>query len=230
MLNKDKRSLILSFALGDGCLHYIKNSSGVYGGLTIDHGMDQADYQSWKSSMLSTITGRKVNMRSGHNGKSVQVSFCMKRMRAWRKFCYPRNKKSLGKILKFIRHPEFALAVWLMDDGYVESSITKNKNYSAALRIFCCDSDENDFNEIKEWFLKSFGIETKVRLTKKRNVYYPFLKIGCADSLRVWEKIRPMVLQFRSMRYKFRYLEQIFQLRCSQRLPSEKLDDIVRST
>ena len=74
MFNKDKRSLILLLALGDGCLHYIKNNGTIYGGLTIDHGIDQADYQKWKAQMLSEITGRDVKVRTGHKGKSIQVS------------------------------------------------------------------------------------------------------------------------------------------------------------
>ncbi len=226
MFNKDKRSLALLLVLGDGCLHYIKNNGKIYGGLTIDHGIDQADYQSWKAKLLSEIFNRDVRMRTGHKGKSVQVSICMKRLRAWRKFTYPNNKKSIPRLLKFIRHPELALAVWLMDDGYIESSLHKLKNgsvvnYGAAIRIFSCDQNDQELLEIRKWLKDNFDIESKIRFQKKKNIKYPFIKINQSDSLKIWDKLRTFILQFKSMKYKFRYIEQIYQSKFLQPQPSK---------
>ncbi len=218
MLNKDKRSLILSLVLGDGCLHYIKNNGKLYGGLTIDHGLEQTDYQSWKAQLLTKLTGRDIKMRNGHRGKSIQISVCMKKFRAWRKFTYPGGLKDIGKILPFLRHPEFALAIWLMDDGYVEPSITKNVNYSASLRLFTCSETLPTQQLIISWLKTHFDVEAKIRFCNKNDTKrnYMFLKINCKDSLKIWSKIRPFVLQFKSMRYKFRHLEQIFLSRSVQ--------------
>lgn len=216
MLNKDKRSMLLAFVLGDGCLHYFHRGNKTYGGLTIDHGLEQADYMAWKAQMIGELTDRTVKVRTGHKGKSIQLNVCKKQLRAWRKFIYKDNKKSIRRILPFIRHPEFALAVWLMDDGYVESSITNNKNYSASLRIFSCDEDSEGLKAIQDWLLASFGISSKIRYQTTRGATYPFVKINCKESLLIWGKIREFVLQFKSMRYKFRYLEQIFQSRLAQ--------------
>lgn len=218
MINKDKRSLVLLLALGDGCLHYIKNNNSLYGGITIDHGIEQADYQSWKAKLLSEVFNKNVNMRNGHKGKSVQVSVCAKRLRAWRKFCYPNNKKSIPKILKFIRHPEMALAVWLMDDGYVEPSITNKTLYSASFRLFTCNQTEEQQKEIIEWFQKIFDVTPKVKtmFDKRTNKTYPFLKFTTKDSLKIWNIIREFALQFKSMQHKFRHIEQIFKSRCVQ--------------
>lgn len=221
MLNKDKRSMLLCLILGDGCLHTLKRGKKLYGSITIDHGIAQADYQAWKARLLSDIFQKNVKVRTGHKGKSVQVAVCEKRMRSWRKFTYPNGKKSLPKVLKFITHPELALAVWLMDDGYVESSITNGINYSAALRIFTCDQNEQEQIEIMKWLKDNFDIESKVRFTKKGDKRYPFIKINTSDSLKIWSKIREFVLQFKSMQYKFRYLEQIYQSRISQRTPDK---------
>jgi hypothetical protein len=55
MLNKDKRSFVLSLILGDGCLHYIRSNGRLYGGITINHGNQQADYNAWKAKLLSNI-------------------------------------------------------------------------------------------------------------------------------------------------------------------------------
>lgn len=216
--------------LGDGCLHYIKNNGNVYGGLTIDHGLEQSDYQSWKAKLLSDMFDRDVKMRTGHKGKSVQVSLCTKRFRAWRKFCYPSNKKDIAKILPFINNPEFAIAIWLMDDGYVEASLNPKypTHLSAGFRLFTCDQSEETQTYIINWFKDKFNVECKVRQSFKRstNKHYPFLKFKQQDSLVIWEKIREFVLQFKSMRHKFRYIEQVYQNKIIQRIPA-KAEDIV---
>lgn len=223
MLNKDKRSMILCLVLGDGCLHSLTKNGKLYGAITIDHGIEQADYQAWKAKLLSDIFQKDVKLRTGHKGKSVQVSVAKKQLRAWRKFTYPNGKKSLPKILKFIRHPELAIALWLMDDGYVEPSITNGINYSAAFRIFTCDQTDQQQVEIMNWLKVNFDVESKVRFTKKGNKRYPFIKINCKDSLKIWDKIRDFVLQFKSMKYKFRYIEQIYQSRIVQRIPDNNV-------
>lgn len=221
MLNKDKRSLCLSLILGDGCLHLRKG----YGAITIDHGIVQSDYQAWKAKLLSDIFNREVRARTGHNGKSIQVSVSNNVFKAWRKFTYPNNKKDLARILPFIRHPEMAIAIWLMDDGYVEPSFSKladgsKKNYGARFRLFTCDQTNETQAKIIEWFKQNFDVNSKVHMAKKKDVSYPFIKFNQEDSLKLWEKIRSFVLQFKSMQHKFRYIEDIYQYKMAQRTPS----------
>jgi len=226
MLRKDKRSLLLCLVLGDGCLHYLHRGSKTYGSLTIDHGINQSDYQSWKAKFLGDILGRSVKVRTGHKGKSVQISASWKRFKAWRKFCYVNNKKSIPKILKFINHPELAVSILLMDDGYVEPSFSKladgsKKNYGARFRIFLCDQSDKELNQINEWFNSNFNVNLKIKTLKKKDKTYPFLKMTQSDSLKLWKQIREFVLQFKSMRYKFRYIEDIYQRKLAQRSPED---------
>lgn len=215
MLNKDKRSLLLMLVLGDGCLHYIRNGKKMYGGLTIDHGIQQADYQAWKAKLMSEITGREVRLRPGHKGKSVQVSVCMKRLRAWRKFCYPGGKKNRSRIFPFIRHPELATAVWICDDGHAETN-------GGQLRIYTCSSTEDTHDDITAWFKKHFDVETRLKWANSIHYKKPyrFIKFTQADSLKIWAVIREFCLQFKSMQHKFRSIEKIYQSKCIQRLPS----------
>ena len=216
--------MALMLILGDGNLHV--NKAG-YARLTIDHGINQSDYQTWKAKLLSDIFERDVKIRQGHKGKSIQVQVSDKRLKAWKKFTYPNNKKDIAKILPFIRHPELALATWLMDDGYVEPSFSKladgsKKNYGARFRIFTCDQSIVTQEFIINWLKTNFNIDSKIHLVtrKKDNKTYPFIKINQADSLLIWAKIREFILQFKSMQYKFRYIEQIYQLKMSQRIPN----------
>jgi hypothetical protein len=222
MTRKDKRSLLLSLVLGDGCLHYIKNNGKVYGGLTIDHGIAQSDYQKWKAQLVSSILGRDVKVRTGHRGKSIQISASWKRFKAWRKFCYPNGRKSMPRILRFIQHPEFAIGVLLMDDGYCEPGLHKNKEgkkilYSARLRIFVCSQTQEEVDEIILFFKNTLNITFKKYMAKDRKTSYPYLKLDSEQSLVLWSKIRDFVLQHKSMQYKFRYIEQIYQRKLMQR-------------
>jgi hypothetical protein len=224
MLNKDKRSMALMLILGDGNLH--KNKKG-YASMNIDHGIVQSDYQSWKAKLLTDVFEKNIKVRVGHKGKSIQVQFTNNVFRAWYKFTYPNNKKDIARILPFIRHPELALAIWLMDDGYCEPSFSKladgsKKNYGARFRIFTCDQSNETQQYIINWIKTNFNVDCKVHFTtrKKDNKTYPFLKFNQKDSLIIWEKLREFILQFKSMQYKFRYIEQIYQFKMSQCIPN----------
>ncbi len=214
--------------LGDGCLSIITNNGRKYGLLSVDHGLAQTDYVTWKAQIISKIFEKEVKIRNGHKGKSVQFQICAKRLRAWRKFCYPNNKKAFTRILPFIKHPEFAIAVWLMDDGYVEPSFSKladgtKKNYGARFRIFTESQPIDDHEYFIKWFQDNLNVTPKVHFTtsKRSGKTTPFLKFTQSDSLILWEKIRETVLSLKSMQYKFRYIEQIYQLKLSQRTPSK---------
>jgi len=231
MINKDKRSLILLLALGDGCLHYIKRQNKVYGGITIDHGIMQADYQSWKAKLLSYVANRNVSVRTGHKGNSVQVSLSLKRIRAWKRFCYFNDKKSIPRILKFVQHPELAMAVMLMDDGYVE---TNGDRKGAKFRLFLCDQTQEELNFIINWFKEHFNVTPVIKYQNdsKKQKSYPYLKFNSEDSLTLWGIIKDFALSFKSMRHKFRNMDQHYktQLNYLQRTTSQhRLDDIVRT-
>lgn len=220
MLNKDKRTLVLSMLIGDGNIHVDSNG---YAKITIDHGVDQADYQAWKASLLSFALEKDVKVRTGHKGKSVQIAAGKKSFRAWYKFCYKNKVKDIPAILKWTNNPYLTVAIWLMDDGYVERNGTYkykgekfDKVTSARMRLFTCDQTQEQQDLIIEWFQKNLdGVTPKVAYMKKKstNQIYPYLKINQADSLKIWEKIREKVLQIKSMRHKFRHLETVYQFK-----------------
>lgn len=216
MNNREKRNLALACVIGDGCLHKAGSSSA----LTIEHGISQLDYITWKAKLLGEAFDRTINVRLSRGGKAAQISVCSVRLRSWRKFIYKDNVKTTSRILRFITDPIFATAIWLMDDGYVESSIStlatgEKVNYGARFRIFTCNEPDDQQQKIIQWFTKSLDITPVLKKTyvKKKKVTYPFLKINGEDSLKLWSKIREVILQFESMKYKFRYIEQIYQKR-----------------
>lgn len=224
--------MLLSLAIGDGCLHYNRSNGKTYGSITIAHSTHQADYIAWKAKLVGSILGRNINLRKVDNSNgfksknpqgAIQFSACWIRFKAWRKFIYPNGNKDKSKILRFINNPEFLMSVWLMDDGYVEGKIDKkyNKCHSASLRIFISDQRNESCVEIQKWIKDKFGFETILKMQRQGEKEYPFLKINAKDSLIVWEKIRQFVLQFKSMQHKFRFLEIRYQYKKSLAQPTD---------
>ena len=211
MLNKDKRSLLLCLAIGDGCLYEHKSSSGVYGGIAIEHGIKQADYHKWKAQLLAHIFEKDVKVRVSKGGQAVQVSVVTKRLRVWRKHFYHAGKKNRMKMLSYIRHPELVLAVWLGDDGYNLSS--------GGLRLFSCGSPDEHQPQILDWVETHFGVRGGIKVMRnqgKKDQLY--LRWNQAESLVLWKVAREFLLQFKSMRHKFRYIEHCYQSKCLQRI------------
>lgn len=236
MKRKDVRSYILSMALGDGCLFTMsrKNKKGsdqitLYGGFTMDHGILQRDYVEWKTELLQQcFPDRKISVRQGHNGKSVQVSVCDKRFRVWKKHFYTGKQKNVPKMLKFINDPVLAIAIYLMDDGYVEPTFerrdiaTKGRLASACLRLCDWGQSEDNWNEINKWFQQHFDITLRIKTSqsKDKKQYY-WAKMTTSDSLKLWAMVRDIILSIDSMKHKFRHIEQIYQSRLVQRNTQE---------
>lgn len=223
ILNKDKRSLILSLALGDGCISYgggYKNGHYSSGKLSMKHGHKQKDYLEWKTKLLSTALDININI---HPAKSYvkaldkeydqyQMSFTYRRMKPWKKIFYKNNIKDIPKMLKFIRHTAFAAAVWMMDDG----TSTKNKKPNGTevftgLVLYICDQPKESCLEIVEWWKLHFNVNPKLIWQKQtyKGVIkeFPKLHFNNQDSLIIWNYIRTYVQEIPSMVHKFRHLE-----------------------
>jgi LAGLIDADG DNA endonuclease family len=232
MLNKEKRSTLLSFLLGDGHLASKRNkinkhgSRIYYGEFSINHSDKQKDYLEWKRDIFSKVMGKPINIRKIHQDnkvwdfKSIQHSFTIasKKFRAWRKFCYPNNKKDSSRILKFILDKNFALAVWLMDDGNCQATSAKFYEKFTAIRLHTCSENYEGHVKIAEWFKINYGVEAKIRIQhkKKLNKQYYYLVFNVHDSLVLWPHVRDLILSIPSMKYKFRTLEHRYQLGVSQ--------------
>lgn len=222
MKRKDKRDLVLSLCLGDGCLAYTSNR--ISATITLGHGLEQKDYLEFKANFLTQAFEKKVNVRQMNKNTAVQAALCKKRFKAWRKFIYVNGKKDISRILPFIINNTRALSFWLMDDGYVESSKSKEKNgikllYGASLRLFTCDQSLETHDKIIEWFFIKFDVIPKIRYSwnNKQQKNYPFLKFKSEDSLKIWSQIRDFVLLTDSMKHKFRNMEAFYQKKLSQR-------------
>lgn len=193
MQNKDKRSILFCFLLGDGRL-------STQGKLTIAHNVKDNDYVAWKTNILSKIAEKEINIRRFDD--HLTFSFNWNRLHAWRKFCYKDGRKCLDRILKYIEHPWMAIAIWLADDGWVDNEgriHIKSKDIIDDMGVF-----------ISWWRLN--GIELKY--LKYPNEY--IFKLNRVDSAIVWSNVRETLLEIRSMRNKFSLLEKRYQTKLLQ--------------
>lgn len=207
--------------LGDGCLYITnKHQKTTSGGFVMKHGPEQKDYLEWKAEILRKIMNRPINVNSTSSyvaamnkyyaGNVVQVQ--AKRFKAWKKIFYKNNNKQIGKILKFIRHPGFALATWLMDDGSCTKSKKKNGTYVfTGLILYVCDQDRENCAEIIDWLTVNFNVTPKLKWQKQyyKNVikYFPKIVFSNLDSVKIWSIIQPFVSQVPSMQKKFEYVK-----------------------
>lgn len=226
MLNRDKRSKLLSLILGDGCISEnklkTKNGTKIIGGaIIINHTYKQKDLLDWKQSLIEDILDRKLNQRKiTQNNKTwdiqtiqYEIKAFSKKFRAWRKFCYPNGKKDLSKVLKFINDPVFATAIWLMDDGNCQATSAKHFELFTAIRLHTCDQTYDTHLKLVKWFEDNFNVQPKIKIQhkKKTNRNYFYLVFNVTDSLIIWEKVRDIILPITSMKYKFRTLEARYQ-------------------
>lgn len=222
MENKVKRSLLLSTILGDGCLHRSgpaqRNKMGY---ISIKHGHKQKDYLEWKAKLLSLVKGDVVNVRPTKSyvkalDKTYDqyvIQFGMKRMRSWRRFCYPNNIKSFEKILPFINTPKLAAALWLMDDGTGSTGIAikgTNIRVCTGFVLFLGTATKQDAESAQLWFKDTFNVTPRIRyqkvLYKSSERFYPELRFTVQDSITMWKNIKNIVKLIPSMSYKFKLL------------------------
>lgn len=167
--------------LGDGCIPKITEKGKNYR-MTFGHGLKQICYLNWKHQFLNDfdLAGKIVTRTAVSdrykNGFCTSLHFKSKTHPIFTKFrkqYYPEGKKVLNKE-DIIQMDEFGLAIWFMDDGYINNS--KNKSSFAVLCTTSFNKDETEFliNFLeKKWNFKCYyyssekGIRFSVESSKK---------------------------------------------------------------
>lgn len=222
-LNKNKRDLVLSMVLGDGSLTYYTNYLGnKHYYLTVTHADKQRDFLEWKARELSSIFDKEIKV---HNNQSFVKKlnkrypqglfrFGNRRFRAWRKMFYNGSSKDIAKISKFIKNQKLACTIWLMDDGTCQTGPNKSqpgKRGFVGFVLYLGKQTQQDAEAAQKLFKEAFGVVGRIKWqTHKyegKEIQYPQLSFNVMDSLIIWNSIRDFVLQFDSMKHKFRYAE-----------------------
>lgn len=136
--------------LGDGCIPKIQKNSKNYR-MTFGHGLKQICYLNWKHQFLNNfdLSGKIVTRiavsNRYKNGYCTSIHFKSNThpiFTKFRKLYYPEEIKVLNKE-DIIFLNEQALAIWFMDDGYINTP--KNKSSFAVLCTTSFSKKETEF-------------------------------------------------------------------------------------
>lgn len=200
-----KKSLLISFVIGDGYLKVDKRYPNGNPSLKLCHSIHQREYLEYKVSLIHSLLGGRYPTVNEYdctstNGlvyRQVRAEKSHRYFRVLRRWMYP-NKYS-PNILKYLT--EEALAIWYMDDG---SIIPNNRREdgsvsSARTNIHTCCTLEIAL-DICEYFSNRWGIK-----------FTTFKENGGTYSVRCFHKegakfhtlVHPYIIP--SMQYKQRF-------------------------
>lgn len=202
-ITKESRNLLIGLLLGDGTI----SNNYVF---KLSHCEEQLDYLQWKIKQLDEAGLRNNGIRKytsakGFNkGKVVYYSQLniipfIKVLR--RVFYKPYKKLGNRKLLNRLSAKE--IAIWYMDDGYINYRKTKNIVHGFYIKIATCLPKE-ELQVIIDYFKEVWNIQFYMfHEGKKENSYS--LCCGTKEGIKFINIVKPYVEQIPSMKHKIEY-------------------------
>lgn len=200
--SKEQKKLLIALLIGDGTI----SSNHVF---KLSHSVDQREYLEWKVQLLNRYgiknNGIKEYISScGYNkGKEVLYSQLSlhSTIKALRRSVYTPKKSFTRNLLNWL--DEQGLAIWFMDDGFININESEQRHGSVQrnIRISTC-VDEETCNMIIQYFKEVWDIEFRPFLEKSK--LFSIATRTNKESDKFIEIIKPYVKQVPSMLYKIR--------------------------
>jgi len=193
-----QKEFIIGTLLGDGHIGGLgkyKRSKR----LTMTHCEKQLNYLLWKKEIMGNFVNN-LNRYEEKKRNSISwrwASIVHNEFNFYHKLFYDNNKKVIREeIVRYLT--PFAMAVWIMDDGW------KNHNSNIRISSESFSKQENDIlvNAIKI----NFNINCKVIEYTKNNKKYYYLSFNKRNSILLTELIKQYI--HKDMKYKLISLEQ----------------------
>lgn len=235
MHGKELRELICACLLGDGSLTKNKRKQ-VYFQMT--HKRAQKDFLEWKVGLVNSfLVQHNIDNRMHIHDYEQKVNFLnhpypvTQSSLSWQKFlpalyenCYPyfRHRSKNFEYLLAQTYSPLHLAIWFGDDGNEDRGYTKNKNSpnagkiwkrSPRYRLAVCSLTHGEINLVCNWLNHKFGLNPRICYEKRKNNRYPILRFTVKDSERIFQLIAPYFSQIESMRYKFRWSFEKYEIK-----------------
>lgn len=201
-LSKEQKKLLIALLIGDGTI----SSNYVF---KLSHSVEQKEYLEWKVSLLDKFgiknNGIKEYVSScGYNyGKRVLYSQMSlhSTIKALRRSIYIPKKTITRRLLNWL--DELGLAIWYMDDGFININESEQRHGSIQrnIRISTC-VDEQTCNMMIDYFKERWGVEFRPFLEKSK--LYSLATRTNNDTDKFIEIIKPYVKQVPSFLYKIR--------------------------
>lgn len=201
-LSKEQKRLLIALLIGDGTI----SSNYVF---KLSHSIDQREYLEWKVGLLNKLgiknNGIKEYISScGYNkGKGVIYSQLSlnSTIKALRRSVYIPKKIFTRNMLDWI--DEQGLAIWFMDDGFININESKQRHGSIQrnIKISTC-VDEETCSMIIKYFKEKWNVEFRPFLEKSK--LYSIATRTNEDSDKFISIVKPYVEQVPSLLYKIR--------------------------
>lgn len=180
---RKQKEFIVGTLLGDAYLS--KNNV-----LQIKHSEKQLEYVLWKKDIMSNYVN-SVNRRESDLGVCYRWhSITHHEFSRYRDMFYNNNKKIINMDISYYLTP-FALAIWVMDDGWRQKSSIKISSESFT---------HEEHLLLKDILKINFGLNVKVCTYNRNNKTYNYLSFNKRNSILLTSIIEPYVID--SMRYK----------------------------
>lgn len=201
-LSKEQKRLLIALLIGDGTI----SSNYVF---KLSHSADQKEYLEWKVGLLNKLgiknNGIKEYTSSCGYNKGMKVIYSQMSLnptiKALRRSVYIPKKTFTGNLLNWL--DEQGLAIWFMDDGFININESKQRNGSTQrnIRISTC-VDKQTCYMIINYFRNRWDVEFRPFLEKSK--LFSIATKTNNDSDKFIEIIKPYVEQVPSLLYKIR--------------------------
>lgn len=201
-LSKEQKRLLIALLVGDGTI----SSNYVF---KLSHSINQREYLEWKVGLLNKLGIKNNGIKEytsscGYNkGKGVIYSQMSlhSTIKALRRSVYIPKKTLTRNLLNWL--DEQGLAIWLMDDGFININESEQRHGSTQrnIRISTC-VDEETCSMIIQYFKEKWDIEFRPFLEKSK--LYSIATRTNEDSDKFISIIKPYVEQVPSLLYKIR--------------------------
>lgn len=195
MILKEQRLIIWGTVLGDG---YLQKTGKKNARLKIEHSEKQKEYIFWKYNKLINMAQDKPKLIKRFNQRfkkeysyyrfQTHSSPILGKYKSW--FYDENGRKKVPKNIKNILKYPLVLAVWYMDDGYLDK-----KNHTA--EIYLPKYSEKDVFRLKKTIEELYSIKVLIKYKKG----FPVIVIK--DLKKFFSVIRDYIVD--SMRYKISF-------------------------
>ena len=203
-ITKESRNLLIGMLLGDGTI----SNNNVF---KIAHSESQKEYLEWKVKQLKDAGIRNNGIKSYTKIKGYKTGVpvyytqlnTMSFIKVLRKVFY-KEKKILGNRKLLNRLDAKGIAIWYMDDGYINIRKTKDgRPMGFYIKISTCEPKQ-EVQTIIDFFKEQWNINFYMFHEGKKEDSYS-LCCGTKEGLKFIDIVKPYVSQVPSMVHKITY-------------------------
>ena len=188
-LTKKQNQFLIGTLLGDGTLYLSKRNTNAR--LKIQHSEKDKEYLKFKYFVLKNFVTGKIMEEKNFNKKIKKhysslsfITTTHPEFTEFHKLFYKKGKRVVANEILNKLTP-FALAIWIMDDGYY------NK-VGKFIELYTMSYTYKEHLMLRNWFEKKHGIFPQIVHHKQSNKYY--LRFNCLDTQKLVRIIKPYII------------------------------------